>query len=247
MSILEIEDVTAGYGMGPDILSQVSARFEAGLIHCLIGPNGTGKSTLLRVIAGLLRPRSGRVLLEGKVISGLRPDQVLACGICLVPQDRSLFPDMTVRENLLMGGYIERDPRRVSRRMEEVLDLFPEIRRYLNRRAGALSGGEQQMVAIARGLMVRPRVMMLDEPSLGLAPLVVDRIFEAISRLKTMGITVLIVEQNVRKGLAHADRGYVLDMGRLCFEGPAREVMEDPRLQELYLGRMALSNLEVRK
>ncbi len=247
MSILEIEDVTAGYGMGPDILSQVSARFEAGLIHCLIGPNGAGKSTLLRVIAGLLRPRSGRVLLEGKVISGLRPDQVLACGICLVPQDRSLFPDMTVRENLLMGGYIERDPRRVSRRMEEVLDLFPEIRRYLNRRAGALSGGEQQMVAIARGLMVRPRVMMLDEPSLGLAPLVVDRIFEAISRLKTMGITVLIVEQNVRKGLAHADRGYVLDMGRLCFEGPAREVMEDPRLQELYLGRMALSNLEVRK
>jgi len=246
MPILELEGVTAGYGMGPDILSGISVRFEAGLIHCLIGPNGAGKSTLLRVIAGLLRPRSGRVLLEGKAISGLRPDQILACGVCLVPQDRSLFPAMTVRENLLMGGYIERDHRRVSRRMEEVLELFPEVRRHLNRRAGSLSGGEQQMVAIARGLMIRPRVMMLDEPSLGLAPLVVDRIFEAIARLKTMGITVLIVEQNARKGLAHADRGYVLDMGRLSFEGPAREVMEDPRLQELYLGRMALSNPEVR-
>lgn len=245
MLILEIEEVSAGYGMGPDILSHVSVRFEAGLIHCLIGPNGAGKSTLLRVIAGLLRPRSGRVLLEGKVISGLRPDQILAHGICLVPQDRSLFPDMTVRENLLMGGYIERDQRQVSRRMEEVLEIFPEVRRHLNHRAGTLSGGEQQMVAIARGLMVHPRVMMLDEPSLGLAPLVVDRIFEAISRLKTMGITVLIVEQNVRKGLAYADRGYVLDMGRLSFEGPAREVMGDPRLQELYLGRMVLSNREV--
>ncbi|GBD08929.1 High-affinity branched-chain amino acid transport ATP-binding protein LivF [Candidatus Thermoflexus japonica] len=244
MSILELEEISAGYGMGPDILNRVSIRFEAGLIHCLIGPNGAGKSTLLRVIAGLLRPRSGRVLLEGKVISGLRPDQILAHGICLVPQDRSLFPDMTVRENLLMGGYIERDQRQVSRRIDEVLEIFPEVRRHLNHRAGTLSGGEQQMVAIARGLMIHPRVMMLDEPSLGLAPLVVDRIFEAISRLKTLGITVLIVEQNVRKGLVYADRGYVLDMGHLSFEGPAREVIEDPRLQELYLGRMVLSNRE---
>lgn len=247
MPVLEIEEVTAGYGMGPDILSRVSIRFEAGFVHCVIGPNGAGKSTLLRVIAGLLRPRSGRVLLEGKVISGLRPDQILARGVCLVPQDRSLFPAMTVRENLMMGGYIERDQRQIARRMEEVLELFPEIRRHLNHRAGTLSGGEQQMVAIARGLMVRPRVMMLDEPSLGLAPLVVNRIFEAISLLKTMEITVIVVEQNVRKGLAYADWGYVLDMGRLSFEGPAREVMEDPRLQELYLGRMALSNREVRR
>ncbi len=246
MPILELENVTAGYGMGPDILNGISVRFEAGLIHCLIGPNGAGKSTMLRVIIGLLRPRSGRVLLEGRVISGMRPDQILALGVCLVPQDRSLFPDMTVRENLLMGAYIERDRRRISQRMEEVLALFPEIRRKLDHRAGALSGGEQQMVAIARGLMIQPRVMMLDEPSLGLAPRVVDRIFEVICRLKESGLTILIVEQNVRKGLAYADRGYVLDMGCLSFEGPASEVIRDPRLQELYLGRLALANPEVR-
>ncbi|WP_376792000.1 ABC transporter ATP-binding protein [Thermoflexus sp.] len=246
MVILELEKITAGYGMGPDILNGISVRFEAGLIHCLIGPNGAGKSTLLRVIAGLLRLRSGRVLLDGKVISGMRPDQILALGACLIPQDRCLFPDMTVRENLLMGAYIERDRRQISRRMEEVLALFPEIQRKLDQRAGALSGGEQQMVAIARGLMIQPRVMMLDEPSLGLAPLVVDRIFEAIRHLKERGITIIIVEQNVRKGLAYADWGYVLDMGRLSFEGPAPEVIRDPRLQELYLGRLALANPEVR-
>jgi len=237
MALLRIEAIRAGYGHGPDILNGLSLELEPNRIYCVIGPNGAGKSTLLRVIMGLLRPRAGRVWFNKEDITGLRPDQIVARGISYVPQDRSLFPDMTVWENLLMGGYLMRDPRALSRRVEEILELFPVLRKHRSRRAGLLSGGEQQMLAIGRALILRPALLLLDEPSLGLAPLVVEQVFEIIRQLKAMSLTVLLVEQNVRKGLECADWGYVLDQGCLRFEGPAKAILEEPRLVVTYFGQ----------
>jgi ABC-type branched-subunit amino acid transport system ATPase component len=237
MPRLAIRDVVAGYGGGPDILTGLSLDIEADRSCCIIGPNGAGKSTLLKVICGLLPPRRGSVTFEGEDLAGLRADQVLRRGICFVPQDRSLFPDMTVRENLRMGGYILKDRAEVDRRIESVVGMFPSLGERMGQLAKTLSGGQQQQLLLGRALVLRPRIIMLDEPSLGLAPKVSRQIFDSMARLQEAGISIIVVEQNARLGLAFADWGCVLDLGRLVFEGASASVLADPRIEELYLGR----------
>ena len=237
MSLLSIEDVVAGYGIGPDILTGLSLAIEPDRSYCIVGPNGAGKSTLLKVICGLLPPRHGRVVFEGADLAGLRTDEVLHRGICFVPQDRSLFPDMTVTENIRMGGYILKDRRAVEKRVDEAFEMFPILRERKSLPAKTLSGGQQQMLLLGRALVLRPRVIMLDEPSLGLAPIVSKQIFDSMNELKRAGIAIIVVEQNARMGLKFADWGCVLDLGKLVFEGPSETVLTDPRIEELYLGR----------
>jgi branched-chain amino acid transport system ATP-binding protein len=244
MALLQLESITAGYGAGPDILNDVSLTIESSRTYCIIGPNGAGKSTLLKAICGLLRPRSGRVIFKDETINGLGPDQILAKGVCYVPQYQSLFPDMTVRENLVMGGYIENDRSVLKERMESAHEIFPILNERSSQRAKTLSGGEQQMLTLARAIMLRPKLLMLDEPSLGLAPRLVNQIFETIERFKSMGMTMLLVEQNARRGLQSADWGYVLDLGTNRFEGPADSILSDPRIQELYLGKQRVNQKE---
>ncbi len=234
--LLELVEVKTGYGAGPDILHDVSLTIEAGRSHCIIGPNGAGKSTLLKLVCGILKPRSGEVLIEGKSAGGLRPDQLLALGICYVPQERTVFPTMTVRENLNMGAYSVNDKEVVTERLDRVMELFPILAERRSQIAGTLSGGEQQMVTLGRALMVDPRLMMIDEPSLGLAPQVADQIFDTIRRLSETDTTILLVEQNAQRGLESVDWGIVLDLGAKKFEGPADGILDDPRIRELYLG-----------
>ena len=210
---------------------------QAGQTYCIIGPNGAGKSTLLKVISGLLKPRAGTVTFKGDVISNLRTDQILRMGLCFVPQDRSLFPDMSVRENLTMGGYVLGDKSLIEMRIEEVYDMFPILKERRGQSAKTLSGGQQQMLAIGRMLVLKPELIMLDEPSLGLAPMVARQIFDSIMALKAAGLTIILVEQNARLGLETADWGVVLDLGTNSFQGPATTILSDPRIQELYLGR----------
>lgn len=237
MGTLVIENVVAGYGSGPNILKGLSLTVETCKTYCIIGPNGAGKSTLLKVIAGLIKPREGKIVFKGEIINHLRPDQILKMGLCYVPSDRSLFPDMTVKENLRMGGYVLRDSRLVDQRIEEVFSLFPVLREKSSQNAKTLSGGQQQLTAIARSMILKPELIMLDEPSLGLAPKVVQQIFGTINLLRDQGLTIVLVEQNARKGLEIADQGVVLDLGTNSFERPAAEVLQDPRIQELYLGK----------
>lgn len=238
MALIEIDNVSAGYGTGPDILNNLSLSIERDRSYCIIGPNGAGKSTLLKAICGLLHPRSGSVTFDGRDLRGLRPDEVLQLGICFVPQDRSLFPDMTIRENLRMGGYILKDRAEVDRRIEAVLEMFPVLKERLGQLAKTLSGGQQQQLLIGRALVLRPKVIMLDEPTLGLAPKISRQIFESMNQLKAAGIAIIVVEQNARVGLDFADWGCVLDLGQLVFEGPSDSVLSDRRIQELYLGRL---------
>jgi len=237
MPILEIEDIVAGYGIGPDILTGLSLHVEADKSYCIVGPNGAGKSTLLRVICGLLPARRGQVVFDGASLNGQRTDQILHRGICFVPQDRSLFSDMTVHENMRMGGYILKDRREVDSRIDQVYEMFPILRERSSQFAKTLSGGQQQILLLGRALVLRPKIIMLDEPSLGLAPKVSKQIFDAMDALKKAGITIIVVEQNARLGLQFADWGCVLDLGKLVFEGPSQSVLEDERIAELYLGR----------
>ena len=240
MALLEIEGVRAGYGTGPDILTDVSISIEEGASYCIIGPNGAGKSTLLKTVAGILSPRDGTISFDGRPIGGLRPDRVLQAGVCFVPQDRTLFPEMTVKENLVMGGYLVRNRRLVEQRMERVFAMFPRLAERSSQLAQTMSGGEQQILALGRALMIEPRLMMIDEPSLGLAPQINAVVFDAIRRLGTeMGITVALVEQNVKKGLEATDRAFVLDLGTKRFEGPSDQILDDPRIRDLYLGALA--------
>ena len=244
MTFLTIDTVNAGYGVGPDILKGISLEIEKGKSYCIIGPNGAGKSTLLRVICGLLHPRSGKVVFKGEDISKLRTDEILQRGICFVPQDFSLFPDMTVKENLRMGGYIMSDRKLVETRIEEVFDMFPILKEKSGDLAKTLSGGQQQMLAIGRSLILQPDVIMLDEPWLGLAPIIVHQIFSSIDRLKAAGMTILMVEQNAKKGLEFAEWGCVLDLGINRFEGPSDTILHDPRIQELYLGKIQREGID---
>ena len=244
MALLEVENVRAGYGEGPDILTGLSLEIEQGKTYCIIGPNGAGKSTLLKAICGLLHPREGSVTFKGEVLNKLRTDEILRRGISFVPQDRSLFPDMTVKENLRMGGYILKSRSEVEDRIEEVMVMFPILKERSSQQAKTLSGGQQQMLAIGRALVLRPEIVMLDEPSLGLAPKISQYIFESVTKLKETGMTIILVEQNARKGLECADWGCVLDLGVNRFEGPAETILNDPRIQELYLGRQGKARQE---
>jgi branched-chain amino acid transport system ATP-binding protein len=207
-----------------------------GQIVCLLGGNASGKSTTMKIILGLLRPRAGRVLFDGADITGLPTPQVIRRGIGSVPEARRLFGTMTVRENLLMGAYCRSDRAGVAHDLERMLTLFPRVRQRLEQRAGTLSGGEQQMVAMARALMGRPRLICMDEPTMGLSPLYVDRVLELIRTVNAEGVTVFMVEQNASLALQIADYGYVLQTGRIMLSGPAEELMRDPRIRDAYLG-----------
>jgi ABC-type branched-subunit amino acid transport system ATPase component len=233
--LLSVDGITAGYGK-IDILHDVSLTISPGEIVSVIGPNGAGKSTAFKTIVGFLIPRSGRVLFNGDSIVGLRPDRVLRRGLAYVPQGRIVFPQMTVLENLEMGAYIERDSSRVAASLERVFSLFPILGERRRQKAGTMSGGEQQMVAIGRALMTSPRLILLDEPSLGLSPKFVTLIFDKLVEMKRSGFTLMLVEQNAARALAIADRGYVLELGRNRFEGPGRALLEDPEVKQLYLG-----------
>jgi ABC-type branched-subunit amino acid transport system ATPase component len=237
MSLLEVQEVVAGYGGGPDILKGVNLKVQPGQVQCIIGPNGAGKSTLLKAISGLLTPRQGKITFKGEEIQRLRPDQVLQEGICYVPQERALFARMTVRENLRMGGYILRDKELLEHRIEEVFEMFPILKERRSQKAGTLSGGQQQMLTMGRTLVLKPDIIMLDEPSLGLAPKIVVQIFDIVRLFIESGMPVILVEQNARKGLEYADWGCVLDLGQTMFDGPAESILNDPRIQELYLGK----------
>lgn len=234
--LLEVTDVTAGYGDGPAILDGAHLTVEPGRIHCIIGPNGAGKSTLLKAICGMLKIRRGDVRFKGESLKGMRPDQVLRKGICFVPQERALFPKMTVRENLRMGGFSLADKSGLEKRIDEIEERFPILRERRGQHAGTMSGGQQQTLAMARTLIIKPDIVMLDEPSLGLAPKIVKEMFSIMRMMADEGITLLLVEQNALQGLKHSDWGVVLDLGRTLFEGPADEILTDPRIQELYLG-----------
>ena len=234
-SILVAERLTAGYGK-LDILHDVSLDVRPGEIVSVIGPNGAGKSTAFKTIVGFLTPRTGRVVFDEHDITGLRPDLVLRRGLAYVPQGRVVFPQMTVLENLEMGGYIERDGDRVREALERVYALFPVLAERRRQKAGTMSGGEQQMLAIGRALMTTPRLILLDEPSLGLSPKFVTMIFGKLVEMKGAGYTLMLVEQNATRALAIADRGYVLELGRNRYEGPGRELLADPEVKRLYLG-----------
>jgi ABC-type branched-subunit amino acid transport system ATPase component len=233
--LLHAERLTAGYGKLA-ILHDVTLDVRAGEMVSVIGPNGAGKSTAFQTLVGFLRPTAGRVLFDGQDITGLRPDQVLPRGLAYVPQGRIVFPQMTVLENLEMGAYIERDGRRIQEALERVYRLFPILAERRAQKAGTMSGGEQQMVAIGRALMTTPKLILLDEPSLGLAPKFVSLIFDKLTEMKQAGYTMMVVEQNAAKALAVADRAYVLELGRNRFEGPGRTLLEDPEVKRLYLG-----------
>jgi ABC-type branched-subunit amino acid transport system ATPase component len=234
-TLLRAEAMTAGYGKMP-ILHDVSLIIAPGELVAVIGPNGAGKSTTFKVIVGFLKPTQGRVLFDGDDITGLRPDQVLRRGLAYVPQGRIVFPQMTVLENLEMGGYTERDPVRIREALERVYALFPILAERRHQKAGTMSGGEQQMVAIGRALMTTPKLVLLDEPSLGLSPKYVSLIFEKLVEMKRAGYTLMLVEQNAAKALSVADRGYVLELGRNRFEGSGRTLLNDPEVKRLYLG-----------
>jgi branched-chain amino acid transport system ATP-binding protein len=233
--LLVAQGLTAGYGR-LDILHDLSLTVNVNEIVSIIGPNGAGKSTAFKTIVGFLRPRAGRVVFNGEEITGLRPDRLLGRGLAYVPQGRIVFPQMTVLENLEMGAYIEPDAARIAAALDQVYALFPILAERRTQQAGTLSGGEQQMVAIARALMTTPRLILLDEPSLGLSPKFVTLIFDKLADLRRAGYTLMLVEQNATRALAIADRGYVLELGRNRLEGPGRRLLADPEVKRLYLG-----------
>jgi branched-chain amino acid transport system ATP-binding protein len=233
--MLELRDIHVFYG-GIRALGGVSLRVETGELVALIGSNGAGKSTTLKTISGLLRPRQGAILYMGQEITRAATDQIVALGISHCPEGRRIFGQLSVRENLLLGA-VQRGGQDLQADLERVYELFPRLRERLSQAGGTLSGGEQQMLAIGRALMSRPRLLLLDEPSLGLAPLMVERIFEVIGELKRQGATILLVEQNVHHALDVADRAYVLESGRVTLDGPAAELKHNPLVEQSYLGR----------
>lgn len=235
MAILEVRDITSGYGE-VQILWGVSLALEPGRLTTLVGSNGAGKTTLLRSVMGLLRPWSGQVLFEGQDITHLPAHAKAERGLVLVPEGRQLFTDMTVEENLEMGATPRRARSHIRRNLERVYELFPRLKERARQKAGTLSGGEQQMLAVARGIMAEPVVLMVDELSLGLAPVLSLMLFKALRTLRKQGLTILLVEQNVNMALKISDYAYVLSEGRVTLQGPAAEVAEDERVREAYLG-----------
>jgi branched-chain amino acid transport system ATP-binding protein len=230
-----MDGIVAGYG-GGDVLRGVTFTVPQDSMTCVVGPNGAGKSTVMKVISGLLRPRLGTVTLRGEKITGKSPRQILKMGVVQVPQNHSLFRDMTVRENIELGGYILSDRARLSRRVDAVFDLFPQVRGWAGQRAGQLSGGQQRLVEFARALMLDPALILLDEPSMGLSPMVLKSVFQAARQMNASGATILLVEQNARAGLRLSHHGVVMENGMVRLAGTGSEVLEHPEIGALYLG-----------
>ncbi|HEY9404439.1 MAG TPA: ABC transporter ATP-binding protein [Pyrinomonadaceae bacterium] len=233
--MLTLENISVNYG-AIEALNGITMHVEQGEVVTLIGANGAGKTTTLRTITGLLAPRAGRVLYENEEISGLPTHKLVARGISMSPEGRGVFANLTVRENLQMGAYLKKNKREIAEDMERAYTMFPRLKERQAQKAGTLSGGEQQMLAMGRALMSRPRLLLLDEPSLGLAPLVVHTIFQAIEDIRSKGTTILLVEQNANAALRHSNRAYVLETGQIVMEGPSQDLAADPRIKEAYLG-----------
>lgn len=233
--LLELRGVFAGYG-GGDILKGVNFRVDGGGVTCIVGPNGAGKSTLLKAISGLVRPREGDIVFDGQSILNSSPRQVLQAGIVQVPQNHSLFKKMTVRENVEFGAFLLKDRDLIKRRFEEIAEQFPIVVERGKEKAGSLSGGQQRLVEFARCLMLDPRIVILDEPSMGLDPVTLKRVFKTVRHMSASGRTVLLVEQNAKAGLRLADHGIVLENGIVRLTGSGREVLEHPEIGALYLG-----------
>jgi ABC-type branched-subunit amino acid transport system ATPase component len=235
MALLELRDVSAAYG-SIQILHDVSLHVDPGEVVAVIGPNGAGKSTTFKVIMGFIIHLGGDIVFDDRSLVGQRPNRVLGLGLGYVPQGRVVFTQMTVRENLQMGAYLERDKAKIRQSMDYVFSLFPRLGERPRQLAGTMSGGEQQMLAMGRALMMHPRMMMLDEPSLGLSPRFVDEVFDKIGELARGGLTVMLVEQNAARALEISDRAYVLELGRNRFEGTGRELLGNPEVRRMYLG-----------
>ena len=234
--VLEVSNLTAGYG-GPPVISGVSIAAQRGAITAIVGPNGAGKSTLLKAIAGLIRPSEGAVKVKGADVTGLPAEKLVSKGLAYVPQVANVFPDLTIRENLDMGGYSRRNG--VRERIDELFKLFPDLASSSHRKANTLSGGQRTMLALARGLMVDPAVLILDEPSAGLAPKFQGLIWERIEEIRATNVGVLVIEQNTRETLRHAQWAYVLVLGQNRLEGPGMELLDDEEVVNLYVGRLS--------
>ena len=235
MALLEVKNIDVYYG-DVQVIFDLSLHVEEGEVVSIIGGNGAGKSTLLKTISGLLHPARGEVIFEGAGIQSASPDEIVERGIVQVPEGRRLFTLMTVKDNLVVGAYNSRASKHVDKMIHEVYRLFPRLSERATQLAMTLSGGEQQMVAIGRGIMARPKLLMLDEPSLGLAPILIKNIFETVRKIADQGTTVLLVEQDVKNSLSLSDRGYVLEHGRAAMEGPAKTLLDDPHIKTAYLG-----------
>lgn len=232
--MLSLESITAGY-TDENIINDVSLHVEVGEIVTIIGPNGCGKSTLMKSVFGLTRMRGGRILFKGQDVTGMRPHELVQLGISFVPQERNVFPSLTVKENLEIGAITLSDG--LEQRLKLVLERFPELSGRMDQKAGTLSGGEQKMLAVGRAMITRPSMLLLDEPSAALSPKIMGQLFAEIKDINEQGVTILIVEQNARRALAISDRGYVLEMGRNRLEGPANSLLDNPEVCRLYLGR----------
>jgi branched-chain amino acid transport system ATP-binding protein len=233
--LLELHNIFAGYD-GGDVLKGIDLTVEQGTTTCIVGPNGAGKSTVLRVLSGLLKPRLGEITFDGRSIAGLMPRQILALGIVQVPQNHSLFPSMTVEENVRLGAFSLRNSTLVERRLRELEEMFPVVKERARDKAGNLSGGQQRLVEFARCLMLDPRVILLDEPSMGLDPKTFTQVIGTIKMMQGSGRTILLVEQNARTGLSISDNGVVLESGRVRLEGSHTEILNNPEIGHLYLG-----------
>ena len=235
--MLKIEQLTAGYDKGPEIIKRVSLEVKEGEVVTIIGPNGAGKSTILRSIFGITRIHHGSITFYNEDLTKVRTEDIVERGICYVPQGRSIFKSMTVEENLELGAFIRDDKAYVKKKLDEIYTRFPRLRERRHQRTRQLSGGEQQMVSIARALMLEPTLLLLDEPSLGLAPRIIREVFEMLIQIKSHGTAVLMVEQNAKAALEISDRGYVLELGENRLEGGGKELLANPQVGELYLGR----------
>jgi branched-chain amino acid transport system ATP-binding protein len=236
--VLELRNVSTHYGLIA-VLREVNVEIRAGEIVCLLGGNASGKSTTLKTILGMVTPSEGEVLFEGEPIGGRSTTEIVGRGVTMVPENRRLFSRMTVRENLELGSYLRTDKDKVGQDLDRVLELFPRVKERLAQKAGTLSGGEQQMVAMSRALMADPKVLLMDEPSMGLAPVLVEQVFEIIQDINKLGTTIFVVEQNANMALSIADRGYVLQTGQIVLADTAKALLENPQMREAYLGELS--------